>query len=51
MTPKDGGTDLVQLYDVGGYAKGGLAELASPVDQVLGAQAQRLKRYIETGKP
>jgi hypothetical protein len=47
-----GKTDLSVTYDVGGYAKGGLAEtLAAPVDQVLGEQVARLKRYVETGKP
>jgi uncharacterized protein YndB with AHSA1/START domain len=51
LTSKDGGTDLVQTYDVGGYAKGGLNALAAPVDGVLGEQAARLKRWIETGKP
>lgn len=51
LAAKDGGTDLVQTYDVGGYAKGGLNGLAAPVDQVLGEQAVRLKRWIETGKP
>jgi hypothetical protein len=49
----DGGkTDLIVTYDVGGYAKRGLAEtLAAPVDQVLGEQVTRLKAYVETGKP
>lgn len=43
---------LTLTYNVGGYAKGGLAETwAAPVDMVLGAQAGRLKKYIETGKP
>ena len=51
LAPKDGGTDLVQTYDVGGYAKGGLNGLASPVDNVLGHQAARLKSWVETGKP
>jgi len=46
-----GGTDLVVTYDVGGYAKGGLAETyAAPVDKVLGDQIARLKRVAETGK-
>lgn len=45
-------TVLMLTYDVGGYAKGGLAEAwAKPVDGVLGAQVARLKAYIETGKP
>jgi hypothetical protein len=46
-----GQTTLTLTYDVGGYAKGGLAEKwAAPVDQVLGEQVTRLKRYAETGK-
>ena len=45
-------TDVVLTYDVGGYAKGGLAErFATPVDKVLGEQLGRLKKYVETGKP
>jgi hypothetical protein len=53
LKPAAGGaTEVVMTYDVGGYAKGGLADTyAAPVDQVLGAQLARLKRYLETGKP
>jgi hypothetical protein len=36
---------------VGGYAKGGLENLAGPVDGVLGEQVRRLAKYVETGKP
>jgi hypothetical protein len=51
LKPAAGGTEVVMTYDVGGYAKGGLAETyAGPVDQVLGAQLARLKQYLETGK-
>ena len=46
-----GHTAFTLTYDVGGYAKGGLAALAGPVDGVLSGQAARLKRYVETGKP
>ena len=47
-----GTTDLVVTYDVGGYAKGGLAESWSgPVDAMLSGTVARLKRYLETGKP
>jgi hypothetical protein len=47
-----GKTELTATYDVGGYAKGGLADrFAEPLDHVLGEQVTRLKRYIETGKP
>ncbi|WP_340644515.1 SRPBCC family protein [Phenylobacterium sp.] len=45
-------TVLTVTYDVGGYAKGGLAEQwAKPVDGVIGEQVGRLKKQIETGKP
>jgi hypothetical protein len=51
LKPQGPGTALTLTYDVGGYAKGGLAErFAAPVDKVLGEQAARLKRYAETGK-
>jgi hypothetical protein len=48
-----GATTQVKLtYDVGGYAKGGLADTwAAPVDAVLGQQLVRLKTLVETGKP
>ncbi|MEO8112737.1 MAG: SRPBCC domain-containing protein, partial [Phenylobacterium sp.] len=52
LKPAAGGTGLTLTYDVGGYAKGGLAETwAAPVDGVLGEAVGRLKRYVETGKP
>jgi uncharacterized protein YndB with AHSA1/START domain len=51
LAPKDGGTALDLTYDFGGYAKGGMAQWAAPVDEVLGDQVARLKRYVETGKP
>jgi uncharacterized protein YndB with AHSA1/START domain len=52
LTETGGKTALVVTYDVGGYAKGGLAEtLAGPVDVVLGEQVARLAKYVETGKP
>lgn len=45
-------TQLTLTYDVGGYARGGLAQTwAAPVDGVLGEQVARLKTYVETGKP
>jgi len=46
-----GATEVTLTYDVGGYAKGGLAEtFAAPVDMVLGQQLARLKKLVETGK-
>jgi uncharacterized protein YndB with AHSA1/START domain len=50
LTAKDGGTELTQTYDVGGYAKGGFGGWAPPVDRVLGEQITRLKAWVETGK-
>ena len=46
-----GGVTLTQTYVVGGYAPGGLANLAGPVDGVLSQQLARLKAYVETGRP
>ena len=47
-----GRTLLTVTYDVGGYARGGLAQQwAAPVDGVIGEQVMRLKAVIETGKP
>jgi uncharacterized protein YndB with AHSA1/START domain len=51
LKEKGGVTTFTQTYDVGGHAPGGLNSLATPVDEVLGDQASRLKRYVETGKP
>ncbi|MDB5463594.1 MAG: polyketide cyclase/dehydrase-family protein [Phenylobacterium sp.] len=52
LKPANQNTELTMTYDVGGYAKGGLAEtLAAPVDMVLGEQVARLKKYLETGRP
>ncbi len=42
-------TRLTWTYCVGGYRPGGLADLAQPVDGVLLAQFQRLKKLAETG--
>jgi hypothetical protein len=52
LKPAGDRTELTVTYDVGGYAKGGLAEtLAAPVDKVLGQQVSRLKAYVESGNP
>ncbi|MDB5423342.1 MAG: ATPase [Phenylobacterium sp.] len=52
LKPAGDKTELTLTYDVGGYAKGGLAEQwAAPVDGVLGDAVGRLKKYAETGKP
>jgi hypothetical protein len=49
VTPKDGGTDVALMYNVGGYYPGGLDAVAGGVDDVLGAQFDRLARLIDTG--
>jgi hypothetical protein len=52
LKPAGTATEVAMTYDVGGYAKGGLAKVyAGPVDQVLGEQLARLKKQAETGKP
>ena len=52
LKPVGATTEVTMSYDVGGYAKGGLAErFAAPVDMVLGEQLGRLKTLVETGKP
>ncbi len=48
---QDGKTMLRMNYQVAGGADAGLDKLATPVDQVLGLQFQRLKRLAETGQP
>ena len=45
------GTQIRFKYAVGGYMDGGLDQLAGPVDAVLGEALDRLKSYIDTGKP
>jgi len=51
LKPAGAGIELTTTYDVGGYAKGGLADqFAAPVDKVLGEQLARLKHLAETGK-
>jgi hypothetical protein len=49
--PGSAGTRIELTYTAGGYVTGGFEPLAKPVDQVLAAQVQRLKRFLETGKP
>ena len=45
----DPGTRVVFSYAVGGYRPGGLADVAAPVDQVIGEALQRLRAHVETG--
>jgi uncharacterized protein YndB with AHSA1/START domain len=48
---EDSATTLTVEYRVNGSSASGLAELAPSVDEVLGAQVARLRRYIATGSP
>lgn len=50
MKPKDGGTELIVTYNVGG-ARDYIQKAAPGVDGVLTGGWARLKRYVETGKP
>jgi uncharacterized protein YndB with AHSA1/START domain len=43
------GSQITFTYDVGGHTQGGLDKLGVAVDQVLGDQMTRLKRYLDTG--
>jgi uncharacterized protein YndB with AHSA1/START domain len=45
------GTKLELTYGVGGFMADGFEKIAPAVDRVLGEQAQRLKLFVETGKP
>lgn len=48
---EDNGTTLTVGYRVNGSSASGLDKLAPAVDGVVGLQVQRLKRFVETGKP
>ena len=51
VTESAGGTQFDWTYTVGGYMPGGLASIAPAVDAVLGDQLNRLKRFVESGRP
>jgi hypothetical protein len=51
LTESSGGTQFEWTYTVGGYMPGGLAAIAPAVDAVLAGQLQRLRRFVETGRP
>jgi hypothetical protein len=38
-------------YSVGGFIEGGFEEVAPAVEEVLREQFDRLKLFVETGKP
>jgi uncharacterized protein YndB with AHSA1/START domain len=49
LTDAGSRTKVEMTYVVGGYMRGGVEPVVKIVDQVLGGQVQRLKRYIESG--
>jgi hypothetical protein len=51
LTETGGRTRIDMTYVVGGYMRGGFEPVAKLVDQVLTTQLQRLKRYVESGRP
>jgi len=51
LSPVANGTKLELVYSVGGYVAGGFDNIATAVERVLGEQADRLKRFVETGSP
>lgn len=51
LSDNGGSTKLEVSYSVGGFMQGGLEQMASPVDSVLGEQIGRLKLFVETGQP
>lgn len=51
IKPKGTASELTVTYNVGGLSPAAASRWAAPVDQVLSAQVERLKRLAETGKP
>ena len=51
LTEAGGRTRVEMTYVVGGYMRGGFEPVAKLVDGVLATQVQRLKRYVESGRP
>jgi uncharacterized protein YndB with AHSA1/START domain len=51
LSPAEKGTKLELTYSVGGFIAGGFDAIAPAVERVVGEQADRLKRFIETGTP
>ncbi len=46
LKPAGDGTDVTMSYAMGGYAKGGFADLAKAADAVLGEQLARLAKSV-----
>ena len=51
LLPAASGTQLELTYSVGGFMASGFEAIAPAVEQVLREQADRLKRFVETGTP
>ncbi len=51
LAPSNGSTKLEFSYSVGGYKQGGFEKIAPTIDAVFGEQLNRLKAFVETGKP
>jgi uncharacterized protein YndB with AHSA1/START domain len=51
LSPTANGTKLELAYSVGGFMAGGFESIAPAVESVLREQADRLKRFVETGSP
>lgn len=51
LTSTPTGTTVELTYSVGGFIEGGFERIAPAVEAVLWEQLQRLKSFIETGKP
>ncbi|MFN3521547.1 MAG: SRPBCC family protein [Phenylobacterium sp.] len=51
LQPRDGGTEVVLTYNVGGYGPEGVKQWAEAVDQVLGVQLGRFARHVATSGP
>ena len=51
LLPTADGTKLDLTYSVGGFMAGGFEAIAPAVERVVKEQADRLKRFVETGAP
>ena len=51
LSAADKDTRLELTYSVGGYMAGGFDAIAPAVETVVKEQAERLKRFVETGAP
>ena len=51
LSPTANGTKVDLTYSVGGFMAGGFEAIAPAVETVLKEQADRLKRFVETGAP